>query len=136
MGDFAQFIECISLVLQKTQNLIMVFFRNRWLARHNPDIIALRTANDRLRVVLGQINNAVFCFKGPDKLHFPDSIAGIFNNKALGGVGFKLAVQSAFVEGEGCRYGSVALQAVGFNRIVGIFFDKGLVCWQSRTTSP
>ena len=91
---------------------------------HDPNIIALITANNGVLVLLIQVDNPVVGFDRPNKLHAPHRIALTIAHKAAGTVGFFLAIQSTGIKSKGRGDTTVHIEPIGFNWIVGVDLEK------------
>ena len=109
--------------LNKFDQLFVVLVRNCRCARHDPDVVARLAADNRLGVIVVEINNSIVCLDRPDETHTPERIGLVVQHEPLGVVLLDLAVKATFPERKVRGNRAVVIQAVGLNRVVRLFFE-------------
>ena len=109
---------------EEGEDLPVIRLRDRRLAGHDPDVVALGPADHRLRVVLVQVDDQELRLDRPDELHAPLGVV-VAANESAWRVAPLRAVKATLAEGEDGGDGAVRVEAVALDRVVRAALEKG-----------
>ena len=124
LRHFSQFAEIVALGRQRGEDALVVGGGNLGGARHDPHVVAFVSPDHGLRVVGIEVRDQKLGLERPEELHVPRRIIYRVHDEAAGIVAFGGTVETPLVKGKHGIDRAVRLEAVGFNAVVRLGFDK------------